>query len=152
MLNYLTQNALLIAIILLLLVTNVWYFFELESKKGRIECDATYISMMEQRVIELCNELFAIQMKSARDFMQEPVPVSKPNLREIVSYDCQFKLNEVIIYRGTAYQVSKAEYLADPQTKIEQLHYHLTDELGNVTIRSHHSMPKDAIIYAFKKK
>ena len=146
--EYITQNALLIAIILLLLVTNVWYFFELESKKGRIECDADYISTMEQRVIELHNELFALRMKSARDFMQEPIP--ERNLREIVAYDCQFKINEVINYKGDTYQVSKAEYLKDPQTKIEQLHYHLTDELGNVIIRSHDSI-KGGTHYVYKK-
>lgn len=148
MLDYITQNALLIAIILLLLVTNVWYFFELESKKGKIESDETYINTMEERVIQAHNEIWELRRKHTYDFMERPV--SKHNLREIVVYDCQFKINEVINYKGITYQISKAEYLEDPQTKIEQLHYHLTDEPGNVIIRSHDSI-KDATRYVYKK-
>ena len=145
MLEYITQNALLIAIILLLLVTNVWYFFELESKKGRIECDETYINTMEERVIQAHNELWDLRRERINNFMQ------KPNPREIVAYDCQFKINNVVNYKGNNYQVSKAEYLEDPQTKIERLHYHLTDELGNVIIRSHDSMTK-VTYHVYEKK
>ena len=144
MLNYLTQNTLLITIILILLVINVWYFFELESKKGEIERDADRISAMEEYNTKLNNELFDLRVKNVRDFMPAP------SLREIVVYDCQFKINEVINYKGITYQISKAEYLEDPQTKIEQLHYHLTDQLGNIIIRSHDSI-KDATHYVYKK-
>lgn len=151
MLEYLIQNAPFTIIVIVLFIALSCYYSANKYKKAEIEVNNVYINKLE-RQIECKSDLLQHYKRERLTQAFGPVEVYKPKPQETVSYNDLLKTNEVIHYKGKTYQVSKSEYLEDPWTKIEKMHYYLMDEQGNTIIRSHYDLMLENIDYAFKRK